>query len=176
MRLLGVVLAGGASRRFGSDKALALFEGRALIDHVVEALAAQADAVAVAGRQWRDLPLVTDEPAPGLGPLGGLCGALHQAAAGGYDAVLTAACDAPILPLDLVERLGAAPVVANGQPTVGIWPVTLAAHLAAHIKAGDRSLHGWIAASGARAVDIGLLANVNTSADLAALSRVPVTR
>ena len=47
--ILGAIMAGGAASRFGSDKALALFEGRPLIDHVAQALADQAAAVIVVG-------------------------------------------------------------------------------------------------------------------------------
>ena len=45
MKLLGAILAGGRSSRFGSDKAFALLNGKPLIDHVIAALAAQTDAV-----------------------------------------------------------------------------------------------------------------------------------
>ncbi len=60
MRLLGAVLAGGQSRRFGSDKALALLDGRPLIAHVIAALAAQTEAVIVCGKEWGDW--VPDRP------------------------------------------------------------------------------------------------------------------
>ncbi|MBA3896663.1 MAG: NTP transferase domain-containing protein, partial [Sphingomonadaceae bacterium] len=63
--ILGAVLAGGASRRFGSDKALAMRDGRPLIAHVVDALATQVDAVVVCGRDWGGLPSIADRPAPG---------------------------------------------------------------------------------------------------------------
>jgi molybdopterin-guanine dinucleotide biosynthesis protein A len=35
VRILGSILAGGGSTRFGSDKALAQFAGRQLIEHVI---------------------------------------------------------------------------------------------------------------------------------------------
>ena len=54
--LLGAVLAGGRSERFGSDKALARLGGRTLLEQAVEALGAQCDAVIVVGRE--------DAPAP----------------------------------------------------------------------------------------------------------------
>ncbi len=41
--LTGLILAGGRSRRFGEDKARHVVDGRAMIEHVVEAVAAVAD-------------------------------------------------------------------------------------------------------------------------------------
>ena len=49
MKLLGLILAGGQSSRFGSDKAAALHQGRPLINHVADALRPHVDALAVAG-------------------------------------------------------------------------------------------------------------------------------
>ncbi|WP_426163213.1 molybdenum cofactor guanylyltransferase [Sandarakinorhabdus sp. DWP1-3-1] len=169
MKILGAVLAGGRSSRFGSDKALAPFDGRPLIDHVIAALAAQADTVVVIGRDWPRQPHIHDRPAPGLGPLGGLCAALHHAAATGHDAVLAAGCDLPRLPADLGAALAPGPAHVLGQPTVGLWPSTLAAALDAHLAGGGRSLHGWAAHCNARVVDLGPLPNINTPADLRAL-------
>lgn len=168
MRLLGAILAGGEARRFGSDKALAAWRGRSLIEHVLAALAPQVETVIVCGREHPGLIGVPDRPLPGLGPLGGIAAALHHAAGQGYDAVLTAPCDAPVLPADVMARLGDGGFLA-GTPVVGLWPVRLAAELDAHLAAGgDRSVRRWAHALGMPAID-GEVANVNRPEDLAAL-------
>ena len=128
--ILGAIMAGGAASRFGSDKALALFEGRPLIDHVAQALADQAAAVIVVGRTHGTLTSVADRPAPGIGPLGALAGALAWARNHGFAAVLSAPCDVPLLPADLARRLaGEGPAYVEGLPVVGHWPSSLADHL-----------------------------------------------
>lgn len=171
-RVVGAILAGGAARRFGSDKALAELEGRPLIDHVAAALAAQSDELIVVGRRHGVLVSVADYPASGLGPLGAIAGALRWAAANGYAAVLSAPCDAPRLPAGLVALLsGERAAFVAGLPVLGWWPVTLADHLA-HWLAADqpRAVRRWAAAVGARAVALPVMpANVNTPEDLAAL-------
>jgi molybdopterin-guanine dinucleotide biosynthesis protein A len=165
-KLLGAVLAGGASRRFGSDKAAALLAGRALIDHVIDRLAPQAGSLVVVGRDHPGIVSIADRPS-GLGPLGGLAAALAYAASAGFDAVLTSGCDLPDLPRDLAARLAPGPAVARGQPLLGLWPVGLAAALAAHLAgSADRSLHGWVALTGARTVDCGPIRNINRPEDL----------
>ncbi len=165
--ILGAVLAGGQSRRFGSDKALALLAGTPLIAHVLDALRPQVAALVVVGRDHAGERSLPDRPAPGLGPLGGLAAALSHAAAHGFDAVLTSGCDLPDLPPDLRERLAPAPAVATGQPLLGLWPAALAERLDRHLAdGGDRSLRRWVAVAGAREVDLGRFRNVNTPADL----------
>ena len=169
MRVLGAVLAGGQSRRFGSDKALALLGGKPLITHVLDRLGPQVAALVVVGRRHPGSVSLADRPRPGLGPLGGLAAALAHGAAHGFDAVLTSGCDLPDLPLDLRARLGDAPAVAAGQPLLGLWPATLAEDLDRHLAAvGDRSLCGWVARTGAREVDLGTFRNINTINDLSA--------
>lgn len=168
MRLLGAVLAGGQSRRFGSDKALAMLGGKALIEHAIAALSAQTDAVIVCGREWANW--VADRPEPHLGPLGGINAALHYAAERGFDAVLTAPCDAPLLPANLAERLAATgvPAFVEDMPVIGLWPAVLAASLDAHLaQSADRSVRGWARQVGARphALDKSI-PNVNSLADL----------
>lgn len=172
MRLLGAVLAGGQSRRFGSDKALAPLGGKPLIEHVIAALAKQTDAVIVCGREWEDW--VPDRPGPELGPLGGINAALHCAAARGFDAVLTVPCDAPLLPPDLAERLAAhgPAVFVENMPVIGLWPAALAAKLDAHLAdADDRSVRGWARAAGALSYVLDRsIPNVNSPTDLNRIS------
>ena len=166
-----MILAGGMARRFGSDKALAMIDGRAMLDHVADRLRPQCDALMVSGRDWPGLDRLDDLPAPGLGPLGGLAGALAFARSHGFDAVLTAGCDLPGLPLDLRARFGSPSAILRGQPTIGLWSSDLAGPLAGWLAsaAADRSIRAWAILAEARWVAAdGEIANVNTPADLAA--------
>lgn len=172
-RLLGVVLAGGQSRRFGSDKALAELGGRPLIAHAAAALAPHVDDVAICGRSFGDYLSLSDRPSPGLGPLGGLAAALRHAADHGFDMVLSIGCDIPALPEALVEALRAigAPAAVRTLPICGLWRAGDADLLDTHLATSeDRSVRGWLAACGGHWLegDIGL-ANINTPGDLAAL-------
>ena len=171
-RVLGAILAGGQASRFGADKAMALFEGKPLIDHVALALRAQTDAVIVVGREHAGLTSVADRPAAGLGPLGALAGALHWARANGFAAVLSAPCDVPLLPEDLATQMaGEGAAYVDGLPVLGWWPSDLADDLTTWlVEDRPRAVRRWAAAIGARAVSLAQMPiNVNTQADLAAL-------
>ncbi len=170
MTVLGAVLAGGQARRFGSDKALAELAGRTLLDHAIAALGAQCDAVVVVGRGDAGVPTVPDRPGPGMGPLGGIAGALRHAREHGFASVLTCGVDAPGLPPDLLASLSPAPAFLASQPVIGHWPVAALAAVEA-ILAGDgrHSMRALAQACCARAVEGPAPANINTLADLAAL-------
>jgi molybdenum cofactor guanylyltransferase len=170
VKILGAVIAGGASRRFGSDKASALLAGRPLLDHICDALRAQADGVIVVGRDWPGLTSVTDRPAPNLGPLGGICAALQYGLVNGFDAVLTTGCD--ILPLPDFADIYVAdvPTVVEDQPLLGCWPCAMAPALEAHLKATTNlSVYHWLDLIDAAQIKISSNHhNFNTPADLAA--------
>ncbi len=171
MRVLGAVLAGGLSRRFGSDKALAMWRDEPLIAHVIAALKPHCENVVVCGREWDGCESLADLPATGLGPLGGLCAALAAAKLRGFDAVLSAPCDALDLPDDLCARLMPAPSVALGQPVIGLWPASMATTLLARLAAGgNRSMRGWMADYEVREVDCGPIRNINRPEDLTGLT------
>lgn len=167
-RLLGAILAGGQARRFGSDKAQALYEGARLIDRVAAALAAQCDAVVVCGREEPGFVCLADWPEPGLGPLGGLAAALRHGAAGGFTHVLSAGVDVPNLPHDIADRLtGEGAAIVESQPVVGLWPVGAGDPLGAFLSGGGRSLYRFADHAGARRVDLPrALMNVNRPEDL----------
>ncbi|RZL59750.1 MAG: amino acid ABC transporter substrate-binding protein [Sphingomonas sp.] len=166
--MLAAILAGGRSSRFGRDKAAALFDDRPLLDHMRDLGEQRADAVVVVGRDGG----VPDLPGPGLGPLGGIAGALAYAAAQGFETVLTLPCDMPRLPAALLDALlRRAPSVCSDAPVIGHWPAALAPDLLAHLARSERrSVIGWARAIGALPVaSPEPLANINTPADLAAL-------
>jgi molybdenum cofactor guanylyltransferase len=176
MKILGVIIAGGAARRFGGDKAAALVDGVALIDHAIKALVPQVDALIIAGRAWRDYPMLSDHPIVGGGPLVGLCAGLRHARTNNYDAVLTAPCDLLPVPADLRERLGVqGAAVVQGQPLLGFWPASLAALLERHITGqDDHSMRGWIKISSAAEIMFdGRFWNFNRPEDVAAYHSSP---
>jgi molybdopterin-guanine dinucleotide biosynthesis protein A len=167
--ILGAILAGGQARRFGSDKAQALYEGARLIDRVADALAAQCAAVVVCGREEPGFACIPDWPEAGLGPLGGLAAALRHAEASGFAHVLSAGVDVPDLPHDLAATLsGEGAAIVESQPVVGLWPAAAASALADFIAGGGRSLYRFADHVGARRIDLpAALMNVNRPEDLA---------
>jgi molybdopterin-guanine dinucleotide biosynthesis protein A len=170
--ILGAVLAGGRSRRFGSDKAYACLEGRPLIEHAWEAIANHATEVVLCGRDIPGLRSLADRPFPDLGPLGGLNAALHHAKDRQIDGVLTIGCDMPVLPQDLAAALiGDGPAIAEGQFLLGYWPSALAERLDAHLQSNaDRSMRGWLAIINPRRIAAPMLPNINYPEDLARLT------
>jgi len=167
-RLLGAILAGGQARRFGSDKAQALYAGERLIDRVCAALAAQCEGVLVCGREEPGFTCIPDWPEAGLGPLGGLAAALRHAAQGDFTHVLSAGVDAPDLPHDLATMLtGEGAAIVESQPVVGLWPAEAAPALEAFLAGGGRSLYRFADHIGARQIELpSPLMNVNRPEDL----------
>ncbi len=168
-KLLGAILAGGQARRFGSDKAQALYEGARLIDRVAAALAAQCGSVVVCGREEPGFVCIPDWPEAGLGPLGGLIAALRHAQPRGFTHVLCAGVDVPDLPHDLAATLaGEGAAIVESQPVVGLWPVAAFPALEAFLAEGGRSLYRFADHIGARRIDLpAALMNVNRPEDLA---------
>jgi molybdopterin-guanine dinucleotide biosynthesis protein A len=152
----GAVLAGGASRRMGRDKALLEIDGRPMALRVADALAgAGASEVFCVGGDPAlvsyGLHVVRDEH-PGEGPLNGLVTALVHAA---NDLVVVLACDLLAPSVATVERLVDAatgqracaaivPVVrGRAQWLHGAWRRDLCLpSLVAAFDAGERSIHG----------------------------------
>ncbi len=169
IRILGAILAGGQSRRFGSDKALANMDGKPMLARAIEALRPQVDQMAICGRTWPGLPSIGDRPEGRIGPLAGLNAALHHAADHGLAGVLCIPVDVLPLPTDLRARLvGDTAAVFMQQHAIGYWPVSLGALLDDYIAEGRRRIDGWIDLAGARRVEEPfLMRNINRPEDMA---------
>jgi len=102
------ILAGGKSRRFGSDKARAQLHGEPLILHVrnsLEPFARSFTAVADREDKYADLGLRTiADHTPGLGPVGGLHAALTDLPED-CDRLLLCPCDAAVIRPGWIEQL-----------------------------------------------------------------------
>ena len=163
---LGVILAGGLARRMGGgDKPMRDIGGRTILDHVVERLSPQCDALILNanGDPSRfsaiNLPVVADTVAGNPGPLAGVLAALDWAAQNRPQTewVVSVAGDCPFLPRDLVGRLHEArhnenatlAVAASGgrtHPVIGLWKVALQRDLRhALVEEGMRKIDRWTA-------------------------------
>ena len=190
-RTRGLILAGGRSTRFGSEKAVAKLHGRALLAWGMAALTPICQAVAVSapvgsGAETLALTLshdvLTDDPSHPAGPLAGVAAGLAWASRSGFDLLITLPCDTPLIGTGQIEALiaalGDAPaayaVTADGPHGLcAVWRCRVAAALAARLNMGDhppvRSLLDDLGAVAAPFDDARPFRNVNTPADLAVL-------
>lgn len=156
----GVILAGGLGRRMGgTDKGLQELRGRPMVGWVAERLGAQVDELLVNANQNLDrygelgFRVVPDQIPGFAGPLAGLHAALSAAT---HPLVVTAPCDSPFLPTDLVARLHGALAAADAelavaktfdqaQPVFCLCRRDVLPHLTEFLAGGGRKIDFWYA-------------------------------
>ena len=158
--ITGLILAGGAGRRAGGqDKGLVLWRGEPLVAHVAARLRPQVDAVLISCNRNAEaysryaVQTVADRRAGFQGPLSGL-----EAAAPALSTtyVAVAACDTPLLPGDLVNRLLA--VLRSSDADIccahdgqrahylcAVMRTVCLSSLTPFLDSGGRAVHEWYA-------------------------------
>ena len=191
-QITGLILAGGKGTRMGSvDKGLQLFRGEFMAQQVLRRLQPQVGALLINANQHAEsyarlgAPVWPDEFPGFAGPLAGLHTGLSHCQT---PYLVTAPCDSPFLPADLVDKLSAtliasqadiAVAVTGEGPTQQRHPVfcLLRTHLkddlADYLGKGGRKMDEWFAMH--RQVDVYFaddmsFANINTVDELNALS------
>jgi len=184
------VLAGGQGSRMGGiDKGLQPFRGRPMVAHVVERFAPQVDELLVnANRNLAEYArfghrVIPDEIAGFAGPLAGFERGLAHARG---DLMVTAPCDSPFLPADLVARLRASldadraqlAVAKTGDqahPVFSLMRRDVQPSLVEFLGSGQRKIDRWYAEL--RVVEVAFddeaeaFLNINTREELANLGR-----
>lgn len=178
-RIMGAVLAGGKSTRYGSPKALAPLAGRPMAAWAVDALSPH---VSFLGVLTGD-PSVTEalglpgreDSVPGQGPLGGLLTALSWAREEGCQAVFLLACDLPLVEKTLVERIlthgfrdrkalvPASPGPLGLEPLCAGYDVGCLTTVQDLVAAGRRSMMGLLDQVGYTLVPVGTLGGVEAA-------------
>lgn len=188
-----VLLAGGRSSRFGSDKAFLPWRGRPLYETQLRKLASLGPSrLWLSTRSDQAFPDVLGEVArlvdeePGLGPLGGLKSALEASEA---ERVLVLAVDLPLMEASFLASLlarggGAAPRGARGwEPLAAVYPREPMRELVErHLAAGRRRLQDLLDEAAAAGIvepvaltetQSRFFANLNTPEDLASIEQGP---
>lgn len=185
--IAGLVLAGGHSRRFGSEKAVVRLGDRTLLEWALNVLREGCDTLAVSARagsgaeaiaKGLGLPVLIDDPAHPDGPLAGVAAGLRWASGLGAAHLATLPCDTPHAPLDLVARLHSAggeafaafaETIDGPHPLCALWSIDLLASLESELSHGHPPVRGFLGDVRGVAVPFGETAafvNVNAPKDL----------
>ncbi len=186
--ITGLILAGGRGSRMGNiDKGLQDFRGTPMVSHVLNRLSPQVSQVLINANQNQatyesfGVPVWPDALSGFAGPLAGMqAGLLHCTT----PYLVTAPCDSPFLPTDLVARLSMAlqnndtelAVAVTGEnnaqqihPVFCLFKATLLPPLTAYLQSGGRKVDAWFGALKTVEVffsDERAFRNINTLDDL----------
>ncbi len=156
--ITGVILAGGQARRMGGkDKGLVMLNGKPMIEIVINIFKPQTTKLLINANRNHvrysqyGLELVADELSGFCGPLAGMASALKITKT---EYMVTAPCDSPFIPRDLVLRLanslkskGVEISVAHDgeriQPVFCMIKKTLLQSLSDYLAAGERKIDHW---------------------------------
>jgi molybdopterin-guanine dinucleotide biosynthesis protein A len=172
--LTGVLLVGGASRRFGSPKALARFGSETLAERAHRLLSEVCSEVLVMGKQADAPPLpfpVHDDGSETRAAIVGVTAGLRLAS---HDLCLVVPTDMPWLTRELLLGLaetaaGYDVAVPHTGPLPGAYRLSALPVLERRVAAGELALRAALRDLRTRVVecDEGLLGNVNVPGDLA---------
>ena len=186
--ITGLILAGGRGTRMGTvDKGLQPFRGMPMVLHVLQRLQPQVDAMLInanqnlAAYEAFGVPVWPDALCGFAGPLAGLqTGLMHCQT----PYMVTAPCDSPLLPDDLVVRLAtglqtaqadvALAVTGSGatlqpHPVFCLIKASVLPSLSAYLQDGGRKVEAWFATLAMTRVhfnDDSAFRNINTLDDL----------
>jgi molybdopterin-guanine dinucleotide biosynthesis protein A len=169
--LTGVLLVGGASRRFGSPKALALLGGETLGERAWRLLGEACDERIAVGKRADALALpfdVLDDESDVRAPIAGLVAGLRAAR---HEVALILPVDVPLLTTQSLHALAEAcrdAAVPPSGPLPGAYRRTALPALERALAAGELSLRDAIADLDVAVVDLDPteLVNLNTPHDL----------
>ena len=188
MTITGLILAGGRGTRMGSvDKGLQIFRGVPMVQHVVTRLRPQVSALMINANQHLNdyaaicTPVWPDLMADFAGPLAGLQTGLTHCQT---PYLVTAPCDSPFVPVDLVTRLMTAlqqqkadlavavtgpPERPQSHPVFCLVHTKLLPHLTDYLQNGGRKFDAWYATLSVAQVhfnDEAAFRNINTRDEL----------
>jgi molybdopterin-guanine dinucleotide biosynthesis protein A len=142
MGVTGVLLVGGASRRFGSPKALAVLDGETLAERGWRTLGEACDERLAVGKAADGLelpfPLLDDGTEVRI-PLAGVVAGLRAAA---HEVVVFLPVDCPHMSPEALRQLAAAVAVPQTGPLPGAYSKGMLPELERKLAAGDYTLRG----------------------------------
>ena len=188
--ILGVVLAGGKSKRFGDDKTTAKLGNKTLLDHTIEKIEKKFDEILIVSNNEKHASIKknvfsTKDLIEGhLGPLVGVLSAMEwiKKHKKNYNWIATFPCDTPFFDENLVDKIMNCPKNsskklfflksgARRHNIFGLWSLELKDILLKDINKGHRKVEEWANKVGSEIIEINdendyNFLNINTKEDL----------
>ena len=188
--ILGGVLAGGSSKRFGDDKTTTKLGNKSLLDHTIEKIEKKFDEILIVSNNEKHVSIKknvfsTKDLIEGhLGPLVGVLSAMEwiKKHKKNYNWMATFPCDTPFFDENLVDKIMNCPKNSSKKlfflksgnrrhNIFGLWSLELKDILLKDINKGHRKVEEWANKVGSEIIEINdendyNFLNINTKEDL----------
>jgi len=187
--ILGTVLAGGKSQRFGEDKSQVMLEGKLLIDYILSEISSEFREILVVSNNKIDFKnsekiSIIEDFKKGLGPLGGVLSAMKWVKENNknYEWVSTFPADTPFFKKEILQKFYKEIEIEKSRlffiksnktrhNIFGLWSIDLLDKLEEDLNRGDRKVEFWANSVGVKVIDMDFknidpFFNINTKQDL----------
>ena len=187
--ILGTVLAGGKSQRFGEDKSQVRLEGTLLIDYILSEIKDEFKEILIVSnnkihfKNSEKISMIADFE-KGQGPLGGVLSAMKwvKQKKKDYKWISTFPADTPFFKREILKKFFKEIKIEESRlffiksnntrhNIFGLWSIDLLGELEEDLKKGDRKVELWANKVGVKVIDMEFINedpffNINTKEDL----------
>ena len=187
--ILGIVLAGGRSQRFGEDKSQVKLDGKILIDHILNEISDGFKEILIVSnnkikfKHSDNISMIRDLKKD-QGPLGGILSAMKwiKEKRKNYKWISTFPVDTPFFKKEILQnflheinleesKLFFIKSNHTRHNIFGIWSIDLMEKLEEDLNNGDRKVESWANSVGAKVISMEFINedpffNINTKEDL----------
>ena len=187
--ILGTVLAGGKSQRFGEDKSQVKLEGKLLIDYILSEILSEFREILIVSNNKIDFKnsekiSIIEDFKKGLGPLGGVLSAMKWVKENNKDYrwISTFPADTPFFKKEILQKFYNEIEIEKSRlffiksnktrhNIFGLWSIDLLDKLEEDLNKGDRKVELWANNVGVKVIDMDFknidpFFNINTKQDL----------
>ena len=191
--ILGVILAGGKSKRFGEDKSKVKLNGKTLLDHTLDKIKSKFNKIIIVSNSkiLKKYTTINDYIDGQLGPLVGVLSAMKWIKKNNYHCnwIVTFPCDTPFFNISLIDKFVEASKLNDSllyfvkskekrHNIFGLWSLELIETLENDIMQNNyRKVEIWANKIGVKTInisykDVDPFFNINTKEDLAEAEKI----
>ena len=187
--ILGTVLAGGKSQRFGEDKSQVKLDGKLLIDHILNEIINEFKEILIVSNnqinfKHSDKISMVSDLKKDQGPLGGVLSAMKWVKESNkdYKWISTFPVDTPFFKKEILQNFLSEINLEKGKlffiksnntrhNIFGVWSIDLMDKLEEDLNNGERKVESWANSVGVKVIDMEFLNedpffNINSKEDL----------